>query len=356
MDVRTPPAAKPSEPNLDASNLEPPNLALISRSIRPMPIGAGLLFVAVVLIAVSIYLGRRRKALQAELGIEPPVRGRRARAMAPTEPKVDFTQFRPAVAEFGIEGHTARVRFDVPLPDGDDEILAELLVAEAIEVVREKRHSLPLSGVTEVMALAGRGEVRELGRARLDQPGILPPKVTGVNILNLAILANDPLLHTFSELESEPSGVRPGVADRVRSDDLPPLSADLRLPKAVDTGLRAQGIDPALVSPGDLVVGLLRLFGYQVNAAGLTGWVASKAGERTYIVEDRYKAGDYPELDDGVIRRFMVEFSSAGTERGMLVTDKYGPLEIYSLERREPRVRFVTRDRLQKMIDSLALS
>jgi len=52
----------------------------------------------------------------------------------------------------------------------------------------------------------------------------------------------------------------------------------------------------------------------------------------------------------------MVEFASAGTDRGMLVTDKHGPFEIYTLERREPRVRFVTRDRLQKMVDSLALS
>ncbi len=128
------------------------------------------------------------------------------------------------------------------------------------------------------------------------------------------------------------------------------------MPRAITTGLRAQGTDPEKVSPGELVVGLLRLFGYQVTAAGLSAWVASKAGERTYIVEDRYKPGDHPELDESVIRRFMVEFSTAGTDRGMLVTDKYGPFEIYTLERREPRVRFVTRDRLQKMVDSLALS
>jgi hypothetical protein len=321
-----------------------------------MEIGVGIVFVAVVLIAVSVLLGRRRKALQEELGIEPPVRGRRAKAVLPPEPKVDFKHFRPAVADFGVDGHIARVRFDVPLPEGDDEILSELLVGEAIEVVREKRHTLPLAGVTEVMALAGRGSVREVGRAKLDQPGILPPKIEGVNILNLATLADDPLVHSFSDVDSGPSGVRPGVADSVRSDDLPPLAKELRLPKAVDTGLRAQGIDPAQVSAGELVVGLLRLFGYQVTAAGLNGWLASKGGERTYIVEDRYKPGDHPELDGAAIRRFMVEFSTAGTDRGMLVTDKYGPFEIYDLERREPKVRFVTRDRLQKMVDSLALS
>jgi hypothetical protein len=322
-----------------------------------MEIGAGLLFVGVILLAVSIYLSRRRKALQAELGIEPQVTGRKAKAGAALpQPKVDITHVRPVVAEFGVEGHTARVRFDVPLPDAEDEILSELLVGEAIEVVREKRHSLPLAGVTWVAAEAGRGEIREVGRAKLDVPGVLPPKLEGVNILNLSILANDPLSQSFSDAPGQPSGVRPGVAETVRSDELGPLSTELRLPRAVSTGLRAQGIDPDKVSAGELVVGLLRLFGYQVSAAGLSAWVASKAGERTYIVEDQYKLGDHPELDESVIRRFMVEFSTAGTDRGMLVTDKYGPFEIYTLERREPRVRFVTRDRLQKMVDSLALS
>src|SRR5688572_27003462 len=113
-----------------------------------MSIWLGILFVAVVLIALSIYLSRRRKTLQAELGIEPPPRGRAAKAAVVAEPKVDFAHFRPAVADFGVEGRTARVRFDVPLPDGGaDEILSELLVGEAIEVVREKRHSLPLGAV-----------------------------------------------------------------------------------------------------------------------------------------------------------------------------------------------------------------
>jgi len=315
------------------------------------------LFVAVVLIAVSIYLSRRRKALQEELGIELPVKGRKAKAAAALpEPKVDFATFRPAVADFGVEGNTARVRFDVPLPDADDEILSELLVAEAIEVVREKRHSLPLAGVTEVVGLAGRGEVREVGRAKLSLPGVLPPKVEGVNILNLSILADDPLLHSFSDRGVEAGDVRPGVAEKTRFDELPALSTELRLPRAITTGLRAQGIDPEEVSPGELVVGLLRLFGYQVTAAGLSAWIASKAGERTYIVEDRYKPGDHPELDESVIRRFMVEFSTTGASRGLLVSEKYGPFDVYALERREPRVRFITRERIQKLIDSMAIS
>lgn len=318
-----------------------------------MPVGVGIIFVAVVLIATSIYLQRRRKALQEELGIELPVkRGRRA--LPVTAPKVDLSHPRPEVTDFHVEGHSAKVTFNVPLPPGDDEVLSDLLVDEAIEVVREKRHSLPLATVTEVVALAGRGETREVGRAKLNQPGVLPPKIEGVNILNLSILADDPLLHSFST--SREFDVVPGTDDHPRPDELGPLSHDLRLPRAIDTGLRAQGIDPSTVSAGELVTGILRLFGYQVSAAGLSGWLASKGGERTYIVEDRYRPGDHPELDESAIRRFVVEFGSTGADRGMLVTEKYGPLEMYDLERREPRLRFITRDRLQKMVDSLSLS
>jgi hypothetical protein len=104
------------------------------------------------------------------------------------------------------------------------------------------------------------------------------------------------------------------------------------------------------------VVGVLKLFGYQVNAAGLSGWIANKGGDRTFIVEDRYKPGDHPELDEASIRRFMVEFGTSGANRGLLVSEKYGPFEIYGLEKREPRVRFITRERIQKLIDSLAIS
>jgi hypothetical protein len=258
------------------------------------------------------------------------------------------------VVDFHVDGDAAKVTFNVPFPEGEDEVLSDLLLGEAIEVVREKRHTLPLAGITKVIALAGKVERREVGHAKLDPPGTLPPRVQGVNILNLSILANDPLVGSF-EISAEPEVV-PGTAPHARPDELGPLSADLRLPKAVDTGLRAQGIDPRTVSPGELITGILRLFGYQVTPAGLFGWFASKGGERTYIVEERYKPGDHPEIDDAVIRRFFVEFGSAGVQRGMLITDKYGPFEIYDLERREPRVRFITRDRIQKMIDSLALS
>jgi hypothetical protein len=319
-----------------------------------MEVGLGILFVAAVLVGTSIYLTRRRKALQKELGIELPARRGRRTPVAAPPPALEVNRPRPEVVDFHVEGNLGRVRFNVPLPDGDDDVLADLLVGEAIEVMREKRHSLPLGGVTEVVALAGRGEVREVGRSKLEQPGVLPPRLEGVNILNLSTLADDPLMHSFST--SAEFDVMPGTSDRGRPDELGPLSKDLRLPRAIDTGLRAQGIDPDAVSAGELVTGILRLFGYQVMVAGLSGWMASKSGERTYIVEERHRPGDHPELDESAIRKFVVEFSSSGADRGMLVTEKYGPLEMYDLERREPRLRFITRERLQKMVDSLSLS
>jgi hypothetical protein len=65
---------------------------------------------------------------------------------------------------------------------------------------------------------------------------------------------------------------------------------------------------------------------------------------------------DYQEFNEATINRFMADFSMSGCQRGMLVSEKYGPFEVYERERREPRVRFVTRERRQGLVDSLALS
>jgi hypothetical protein len=39
----------------------------------------------------------------------------------------------------------------------------------------------------------------------------------------------------------------------------------------------------------------------------------------------------------------------------MLITDKYGPFLIHEIEVNQPRVRFITRERIQRFIDSMAL-
>jgi len=317
-----------------------------------MSVAIAIIIAAAILVATSVYLSRRRKALEAELGIQVP--DRRSKRLPTPSAETTENRARLEPTSFHVDGDKAIVRFDVPLPPGEvDEILADVLVNEAIEVVREKRHSLPLSHLTEVVAEAGRDEVRRIGSARLAQPGTLPPRATGVDLLNLTALSDDPLQSSFSAARPD---VHAGVEPTSRADVLPPLSRELRIPRAVESGLRANGIDPADISPGGLVTGLLNLFGYQLSPTGLSSWIASKGGETTYIAEEAYKDGDHPELSEAAIRKFLIDFGGTGANRGMLVTDKYGPFEIYELERRNPRVRFVTRSRLQPMIDSLSLS
>ena len=85
-------------------------------------------------------------------------------------------------------------------------------------------------------------------------------------------------------------------------------------------------------------------------------YIAARGGNRTYLVVVDHEAGDYPELGEQTINEFMVRFATSNTARGMLVTDKYSPFMIYDKERREPRVRFITRERLQAFVDSFSMS
>ena len=68
-----------------------------------------------------------------------------------------------------------------------------------------------------------------------------------------------------------------------------------------------------------------------------------------------YKAAQHPELEEDVIRRFLADFSSSGAERGILITDKYSPFMIHEIEANQPKVRFITRERFQAFVDSMAL-
>ena len=169
-------------------------------------------------------------------------------------------------------------------------------------------------------------------------------------MLSLSSIAEDPL-----SAEIDWSGDAGGAVVSA-GDDLGPIAKELRLPKAIETGLRAQGIDPAIMSSAELVIGTLSLVGYGVIEGPMEGtWYATKGGSRTFIRQIPHEPGDHPELGDDAVSRFLFEFQSAGADRGLLVTDKFGPFSIYEKERREPRVRFVTRERLQRVVDSLAL-
>lgn len=310
-------------------------------------IGIILIVLAVALFVANWYFERRRK----ESGEEQPARkGRRQAPVNIDEP--DFVRPRPAVDSFHVEGERALVTFDVPFPEDGDEVLADLLVSEGIEVVREKRHSLPIDSVTEVAVFAGRENRRQVGSASLATPGVLPPPSRITDILNLHSIGKDPLA---AEFEGQPA-TPPGTVAPTTSDDLAPLADVVRLPKAVATGLRSQGIDPDGMSASELVTGALSLFGYNVTPGLVEGhFTATKGGATTFILADDYADGDYPEVEDAEIRRFVVAFEQSGADRGMFVSDKFAPFSIHELERRNPRIRFVTRERLQKLIDSMSL-
>lgn len=309
-------------------------------------LGIALIVVAVILMVVGLVTRRSSAAKREAFDIVKTPAGGGSIEVAERP--------RPAVAEFHVKGDEAHVRFDVPLAaDGPDDIMKELLLNEAIEVVREKRHTLPIDGVTKVVAFAGRGgEPVKVASMTLPERGELPPPSIAAPTLHLGHVGFDPIDKQFDHDSQGP----PEVATKQRSEELSSIGKEIRMPKAVEVGLRGQGIDPASMDSGEMVRGLLRLFGYTIEpGSDPTSYVASKGGTRTYVREVPHDSGGYPEIGEKAMRSFLVEFLERKTDRGMLVSDKYAPFGIYEMERNEPRIRFVTRERLQKFVDSLAL-
>jgi hypothetical protein len=272
---------------------------------------------------------------------------------APGTPVVHMEDERPGprVAEFHVRGEEAFVHFEVPLSDGEvDEVLFDLLAREAVEVVREKRHSLPISEVHRVVAMGRRGgEWARAASVTLDTPGELPPPVAP----DLLPKSHSSTFDAIEQIAGSPE-VTPGVAAREPHEGLPPIGEEIVMPRAAEAGLRAIGIDPASAGAGDLVLGLLRMTGHAMTGEGDT-WTATKAGERLFVRVVDHEPGGHPELGEREVDRFVVDFVSSGSTRGILVTEKFGPFEIYDRERRDKRMRFITRERLQQFVDALAL-
>lgn len=263
---------------------------------------------------------------------------------------VEAGRLRPGVAEFHVRDGAARVHFEVPLPDGGvDEVLADLLGREAVEVVREKRHTLPLGDLTRVVALGRRGadwaEVTSIGLAT---PGELPPPMLPELIPHAGHRDFDP----FDKLSSLPT-TAPGLTGGTRGERLEGL--ELRLPARAETALRAQGIDPAARDTTRKVLALMRSAGYQVTETAPDTYRADRGGQSTFVRVLAHNPGDHPELAETDIRKFVVDFAGSGAARGLLLSEKWAPFEIHERERRDPRVRFVSRERLQAFVDALVL-
>jgi hypothetical protein len=295
--------------------------------------------VAVVILVVLALRGRRRTQAGG------PV--------APAAPPVDDGGLHPPTSRFHVSGGEAHVEFAVPLPEGDvDPVLRDILLAAAVEVLRSKRGKLPMEGVSRVHAYADRqGRPVAVGTLSLDGPGELPPPAPP-GMFHLARGGAD----VFDELSvfDDPDAPMPAVDSRVPADELPPLAVDVRLTAMQDAGLRTQGIDPATMPTVDLVAGLLRLAGYSIDGAG-GAFRATREGVTHYVEVVEHLPGSHPELSERAIDEFVVRFGSSGARRGMLFTPKYGSFMIYDLERRQPRLRFVTRERFQTFVNSVAL-
>lgn len=260
----------------------------------------------------------------------------------------------PPVEEFHVRGDLAIVHFAVPLPLGDvDEVLRDLLVREAVEVVREKRHELPIAGVHRVVAMARRaGEWVEVGGVSLETPGELPPPMRP-ELLPYASRAGFDPLAKLADLPAQ----APGLASRPSDEgELTPVGEMLLLPAAVEAGLRSQGLEPASASAGEIVIGMMRLTGYTVQEGRTDSYMATRGGQRAFVRLVPHAQGEHPELDETSISRFAVDFVQSGADRGLLITGKWSPFEVYERERRDPRVRYITRERLQHFVDTLALS
>ena len=307
--------------------------------------GVGLAFVALIVLAVIGFSLYRQRQRAANMDLED-----KSWLRAPT-PEVESTVRTAPVRDFHVHGNEARVSFDVPLPDVEDQVLNDLLVDEAVEVVREKRHTLPISDVTEIVVFGGREEVREIGRTALPSPGQLPPPMES-DVFNLTHIARDPFASQF-EVDHT---VSYDTAVRVPSDELGRLRDELKVPLGLDRGLRARGVDPDVVSGPEFVLGLLELFGYKVTPQGEPDvYMATKDGINTFIRTENYRPGEHPELSEQIVRKFVAEFATSGADRGMLISDKYGPFITHDIEDKDRRIRFITRERIQAFIDSMAL-
>lgn len=313
-----------------------------------IPVVIAVVIAAVVLVIFARMASRRGRELR-----EQQKREFATGDKAPAADEIvtaDVSALRPAVADFHVHETDAIVTFDVPLPDGDiDEVLVDILVNEAVEVTREKSHSLPIDQVTRVVAQAGD---RRVGVRQLEAAGLLPRSVGTTHLPQLHTIGADPVEHHFSsDLKPETTTTAKG-----RGDTLAPIGKELRIPKAIDVGLRSQGVDPATMNAGELVQTVLALFGHTITPGGRPNtYITAKGAHKTYLMVVPHHEGDHPELSEKAIDEFMFSFPSSGADRGLLVTEKFAPFEVYERERREPKVRFISRERLQRFIDGAAL-
>ncbi len=192
-------------------------------------------FVVVVgLVVIWAWLRRRSAAIRAEyLGADPA-------GIAADAAAIDVqARPRPLVTGFHVRDDVAEVTFDVPLgSDGPDPVMAEILVSEALEVVREKQQTLPIDQVSKVAAFAGRqGETVQVGVLDLPERGQLPPPMIAAPQLHLAMLVMIRSRH--SSATAPMCRPQSPALPQIRSVQLATSSAS---PKRLKSGCGARGL------------------------------------------------------------------------------------------------------------------
>ena len=266
----------------------------------------------------------------------------------------------PLVTDFHVKGDTARILFSVPLgdaPAGDH--LTDLLRANAVEYVRTKKaDGLPLDGIRHIEVSAMRGDDPEVVyTVDLPDEGELPDPRLNV----LVELEHDPIAHVASVVADTTVSTSKSAAET-----LEPVAKFIELSSPTEAHLRSIGLDPADMSLEDLVIGLLRVSGYEV-AVGRTGFSLGsadkasiyglrRAGQNTVLAVLEHEGDSYPELGEHIFSEFAVSVAQTNPDVAILVTDKYGPYAMYEREKRDKRLVFITRERLQAFVDSFGIS
>lgn len=266
----------------------------------------------------------------------------------------------PLVVDFHVKGDTARALFSVPLGDGPaGKHLTDLLCSNAIEYVRSRTaDGLPLDGVHHIEVSAMRGDDAEVVcTVDLQVAGELPDPRLNV----LVELEHDPIAHVAAVVADSTV-----VASKPATRTLESVSDFIELSGPTEAHLRAFGLDPSDMSLEDLVVGLLRVSGYVITV-GRTGFRLSSAekanifglarnGQNTVLVIFEHEVGTHPELDEKLLSEFAVGVAQTNPDVAILVTDKYSPYAMYEREKRDKRLVFITRERLQAFVDSFGIS
>ncbi len=293
------------------------------------------LIVVAIVVAVALYVRSRGGVPQAFT--TPP---------APAMSEVDFK----------VEGATAHVYFDTQIPDaGPDDVLKSLMGREAMRIFKAKAGHLPLGEVKQVVA-HGRQAGQPISVAtvpikapaemdRLDAPSeedvILAGEVTAEG--------HDPLGALHAMELGRGGGYKGGA------DELAPLSEELQIPAKVIEAVAGPGGSVLGMRLEDFIIGLLRASGYEIVEHADGTKFAGKGGMTSYLEFVEHVPGSHPELDERSIDGFIMRFMGSRADRAMLFTAKYGPYAVYEKERRNDKVKFMTREHLQAFVDSVAM-